>query len=88
MVVATFLDIICYCNNCGSKQLKEWILVLIATNYYDIWDEWKMSKKALQLLENDRHFIESRAREQEQESKPYESKPYLDFIKKFKSLYW
>ena len=73
-----FIDIVYYCNNCGGKQLKEWILVLIGTNYYEIWDEWKMSKKALELLESDRQFIESKIW----------NKPYLDFISKFKSLYW
>ena len=52
--------------------------MLIAHNYYEIWDEWKVSKKALELLESDRQFIESKIW----------NKPYLDFIKKFKYLYW
>jgi len=45
--------------------------VLIANNYNEIWDEWKISKKALELLESDRQFIESKI-----------WKPYLEFIKK------
>ena len=77
LLLLLFVDIIYYCNNCGGKQLKEWILVLIGTNYYEIWDEWKISKKAQELLESDRQFIESKIW----------NKPYLDFVTKFKSLY-
>ena len=73
-----YIDLISFCNNYGAKKLKKWILVLIANNYGDIWDEWKMSKKVSELSEDDRDLIESKA----------PSKEYLKFIEKFKSLYW
>ena len=74
----SFSDIICYCEHCGGHKLKEWILKLIATNYYDIWDEWKTTEKALELSQLNRDFIESKIW----------NRPYLNFIKKYKNLYW
>ena len=72
------LDLVSHCNNYGGKELKKWIVVLIASNYGDIWDEWKTSTKASELLEDDRDFIQGKIC----------SKEYLNFTKKFKSLYW
>jgi len=72
------VDLIAFCNNCGGKELKKWILVLIASNYGDIWDKWKTSIKASELPEEDRDFIED---------KILLKKEYLNFTKKFKSLY-
>jgi len=53
-------------------------LLLIASNYGDIWDEWKTSKKASELPEDDKDFIEDKVW----------NKEYLNFTEKFKSLYW
>ncbi|XP_065886948.1 rho-related protein racA-like [Dysidea avara] len=72
------VDLVSFCNNCGGKELKKWILLLIASNYGDIWDEWKTSKKASELPEDDRDFIEDKVW----------NKEYLSFSEKFKSLYW
>ena len=72
------VDLISFCNNCGGKELKKWILVLIASNYGDIWDEWKTSMKASELPDEDRGFIEDKVW----------NKGYLEFSEKFKSLYW
>ena len=52
--------------------------MLIASNYGDIWDEWKTSKKALELPEDDREFIEDEVSQKE----------YFSFVEKFKALYW
>ena len=51
---------------------------MIATNYYDIWDEWKETEKAMELSQSNREFIESKVW----------NRPYLLFINKYKSLYW
>jgi len=72
------VDLISFCNNCGGKELKKWILVLIASNYGDIWDEWKTNMKASELPDEDRDFIEDKVW----------NKEYLRFSEKFKSLYW
>ena len=77
-VFIVILDLTSFCNNCGGKKLKKWILLLIASNYGDIWDEWKTSKKASELPEDDRDFIEDKVW----------NKEYLNFSEKFKSLYW
>jgi len=52
--------------------------VLIASNYGDIWDEWKTSKRASELPEDDKDFIEDIVG----------NKEYLNFVTKFKSSYW
>jgi len=73
------LDLITFCNKHGGKELKKWILVLIASNYGDIWDEWKTSKKASELPEDDRDLIEE---------KVSPNRDYVHFSERFKSLYW
>ena len=78
-LIALYADLITFCSDHGGKELKKWILVLIGHNYFDIWDEWKTSKKASELSDNDRDFIE------------YNLSPnrdYLKFSEKFRSLYW
>lgn len=73
-----FVDIIRYCEHCGGHKLKEWILLVIATNYHDIWDKWKDSEKASELSQLNKEFIESNIW----------NRPYLNFINKYMSLYW
>jgi len=72
------IDLIFFCTYYGGKKLKKWILVLIASNYGDIWDEWKPGKKALKLPEADREFIEDEVSQRK----------YFSFAENFKSLYW
>ena len=72
-------DLITFCNNHGGTELKKWILVLIGHNYFDIWDEWKTSKKASELPEDDRDFIEENLSP---------NGDYVKFSEKFRSLYW
>jgi len=79
MLLHCTLDLITFCNNYGGKELKKWILALIGRNYCDIWDEWKTSKKASELPEDDKEFIEENLSP---------NRDYLNFSEKFRSLYW